>query len=480
MLLFSTILQINESMTKDAFIQLVIEWNQGSPHASNVIPGIVWNGERNIRYGDDTLWMAIEEYRNQNVIAVRYEKTEEDGAVWDTDYVMNFNEMKMSICLYRSYLEEAVTVDSSFSTPHFITLLIDRGYLEPDGDLPVSREPVLITKDNLDVLTDIINGKKKYRMPVVYISKTFYDEEPVNVRKIAGRLKGVAHVLVEEGTWLNSRIRRACDNNNEYYGAIGIYYPSQSVRHRRYLYRTYERYDKVLLEKVVSSVMKYSNSQLIKTLYTWQGVSYALTRDRLASRREDLLAAETAKKQAETKAAEAGALIDSVDEELQQYQKQIGDLTHENEILMYENQGLRAKINSMEDQPILYLGDEDEFFPGEIKEMLLLALEEKLSVTDAKTRQADVLQDIIDKNGGCQHTADRKAQMLKSTLKGYKNVSATMKRMFAELGFVITEEGKHYKLTYYGDGRYWTTVAKTPSDNRTGLNQAMYIIKQML
>ena len=480
MLLFSTILQINESLTKDAFIQLVIEWNQGSPHDNNVIPGIEWNGERNIRYGNDTLWMAIEEYRNQNIIAVRYEKTEEDGAVWDTDYVMNFNDMKMSICLYRSYLEEAVTVDSAFSTPHFITLLIDRGYLVPDGDLPISSEPVVISRDNLEILTDVINGKKKYRLPVVYVSRTFYDEAPVNVSKMARRLKGVAHVLVEEGTWLNASIRKACDNKNEYYGAIGVYYPNQTDRHRKYLYRSYERYDKVLLEKVVSSVIKYCNSQLIKTLYTWQGVSYALTRDRLASRREELLAAETAKRQAESKAAEAGAIVDSVSEEIEQYRKQIEELTHDNEVLMYENQGLRAKINGMEDQPILYLGDEDEFFPGEIKEMLLLALEEKLSVTDARTRKADVLKDIIDKNGGCHHVAEQKAQTLKSTLKGYKNVSATMKKMFTDLGFVITEEGKHYKLTYYGDGRYMTTLAKTPSDNRTGMNQALYIIKQML
>lgn len=50
MLLFSTLLEINESMTKDAFIKLVIEWNQGSPHKENVIADIKWNGERNIRY----------------------------------------------------------------------------------------------------------------------------------------------------------------------------------------------------------------------------------------------------------------------------------------------------------------------------------------------------------------------------------------------------------------------------------------------
>ena len=66
MLLFSTILDINETLTKDAFACLVIEGNQGSPHANNIIPGIQWNGERNIRYGEDSLWLDTEDYRNQN------------------------------------------------------------------------------------------------------------------------------------------------------------------------------------------------------------------------------------------------------------------------------------------------------------------------------------------------------------------------------------------------------------------------------
>lgn len=101
MLLFSTLLEINDTMTKDSFIQsfiqLVLEWNHGRPHEENIIQGIEWNGERNVRYGTDTLWLAIEEYRNENIIAVHYEKAEADGVVWDTDYVMNFNDMKMSI-----------------------------------------------------------------------------------------------------------------------------------------------------------------------------------------------------------------------------------------------------------------------------------------------------------------------------------------------------------------------------------------------
>ena len=111
---------------------------------------------------------------------------------------MNFNDMKMSVRLDRSYLESALTVESGFSTPHFISLLVEKGYIRDDGNLPVSNRPVIIDKDNLDILVDVINGVSHYRLPVVYISKTFFGEDPVDVKWIASRLKGIAHVLVQK------------------------------------------------------------------------------------------------------------------------------------------------------------------------------------------------------------------------------------------------------------------------------------------
>lgn len=198
MLLFSAQLEISNAMTKEAFVRLAIEWNQGSPHVENRIQGINWNGEYNVRYGTENLWLAIEEYRNKNTVAIRYEKTESDGVVWDTDYVMNFDDMKMSIRLDRSFLEEALTMDAAFSTPHFITLLIENNYIKSDGILPVLRTPYFIKVDNITTLTDVINGKEKYRMPVVYISKTANGDDPVEIWKLAGRLKGVAHVSLRK------------------------------------------------------------------------------------------------------------------------------------------------------------------------------------------------------------------------------------------------------------------------------------------
>ncbi|MCI6067128.1 MAG: hypothetical protein MR707_02700 [Galactobacillus timonensis] len=57
--------------------------------------------------------------------------------MWDTDYVMNFNERKMAIRLDRSYYAEALMSSMRFSTPHFITLLIENGYVADDGNLPL-------------------------------------------------------------------------------------------------------------------------------------------------------------------------------------------------------------------------------------------------------------------------------------------------------------------------------------------------------
>lgn len=80
----------------------------------------------------------------------------------------------------------------------------------------------------------------------------------------------------------------------------------------------------------------------------------------------------------------------------------------------------------MDDLPVLYFGDEDEFFPNEIRLMLLDALKEALSRCVPGSRRRDVLTDIILKNN-CQHVIDERAAELKTLLKGYKNASGSMK-----------------------------------------------------
>lgn len=489
MLLFSTLLDINKTLNKDTFIRLVLEWNQGSPHESNVIKNICWNGERNVRYGDESLWLDIEEYRNQNIIAVRYEKKDENGVVWDSDYIMNFNSMKMAVRLDRSYTEEALTIDPKFSTPHFITLLIEKGYIKDDGNLPILRTPVLINDSNIKMLADIINEKTHYRLPVVYISKTFLDEDPVNTKILAGRLKGVAHVLVQESNCTNNELRNLCDDQNEYFGAIGIYYANPVIGHKRYLYRTSVGMDTYLLEKVVRVVIQNSNAQLMDTLYTWQGVNNALLRDKLLRQKEERVEAENARRKAlyellefkenldktqesMKKEALAGAkleadrILDGFEEDMQNLQEEVARLTRENEKFAYENMGLKLKLDSNTAVPFLFMGNEDDFYQGEIKDLVLSALKKELDNTAPKTRRYDVLQDVIQANN-YQGISKKRADEAKRLLSNYNGMTPKIKKGLEEIGYVF-DESDHQKVKYYGDDRYIVMYASTPSDRGHG------------
>ena len=499
MLLFSTILEIDKKMEKEEFINLVIEWNQKG-HPESVIAGIEWNGERNIRFEDENKYLEIQEYRNENIIAVRFEKREPDGAVWDTDYIMNFSEMKMSVRLDRSYIEEALNVDTKFFTPYFISMLIDRGYILKDGNLDVQRTPLIIDEDNFNLMVDVVNENVRYKLPVVIITKTYYDEDPIDVNKLAKELKGIAHVLVQKTNCTNRKLKELCDGNNEYYGAIGIYYPNPAIGHRRYLYRMSEGIDRILSDKVTRTVMQYSNSQMVGSLYTWFGVNNAILQDRLAHKREESVEAEAERRKAlyelltlksdlnQTKESmrkqalveakeEADRILEGFDEDMQKKDSEIERLTSELQKKEYEISWLRSKLNSMTDIPVLVAGVEEDFYPGEVKDFVLSAVKKELSATEIKTRRYDVLLDIINTNN-YEAIGEQRAEEAKRLLSNYSGMTPKLKKGLEDIGFIF-DQSDHQKVKYYGDGRYTVVYASTPSDKgRGGKNNVRNTVKK--
>ncbi|EUB13791.1 hypothetical protein HMPREF1508_2053, partial [Shuttleworthella sp. MSX8B] len=173
---------------------------------------------------------------------------------------------------------------------------------------------------------------------------------------------------------------------------------------------------------------------------------------------------------------EADKILDGFDEDMTRLQKQIDGLTRANEALQFENQGLKAKWDSSDAVPILYMGDEYEFYQGEIKDIILSVLSDSLSDIPPKSRRMDIVKDIIGAND-YQKLSVAKAEEIKRLLKNYDGMSGRLRQALKDLGFEITEEGKHYKITYFGDGRYHTVFAKTPSDGRSGKNNAQAVIR---
>lgn len=470
MLLYSTILDINDSMTKDTFIQLIIEWNQENPYPENRIPDLHWDGQMNVRYGNERLWLEIEEYQNKNIVAVRYEKKASDGAVWDTDYVMNFEEMKMSISLDRSYTEDALMENLQFSTPYFLNSLIDGGYVRNDAELPVLREPMKVGSGNLYVLTNILNKSKRYRLPVIYVSKTDQNDDPLDCLKLAKKLKGIAHVLSEESSDLDEQIQKVYDPFNICHGKISIYFPNGTCR--QFLYRSYEGSGEELLDSVSKTVFQFSNARNMKPLYTWSGVMNALLTDSLERNKKETIKTQNEMQQ----------YVEEFDADNEELKKQVADLMRANMSLQQENKSLLRKINGVNHRPIICYGDEDDFYPGEIRELVLDALKEqveKLSVEKVRKRRVDVFKDILSANQ-FEGTAEERHKAVKGLFKGYQTMSSTLKQKIMDLGFKIQGDGKHYKLTYYGDERYAFSIAKTGSDYREGKNIAQELIKRTM
>ena len=469
MLLYSTMLKIKDSMTKEAFINLVIQWNQNSPHEENIITPLNWRGEMNIRFGTETMWLDIQEYRNKNIVAIRYEKDEGDGVVWDTDFVMNFDEMQMAIRLERNFRNDAANMELNYSTPYFLVLLIEGGYLEDDAGIPILRRPIYVNKKNIGLLADVINEKNSHSLPVIYVSKTINEREPVNVNKLAGRLKGAAHVMVEDTRELNYPLRELCDDKNNYDGAIGIYYSNPAMGNFRYMPARSERGRWLLLEKIARRIINIAGSQYIDSLYTWDGVMTALAMDRFVTQKNKRMIAET----------ETAQVWDTFDDDFRKLEKRIDELTKENERLRAENQGLMMKISDRDSIPIILQGQEEDFFPGEIKDIVLSIFDNVVRTLPEGSRRKDVVADILEAND-YQRLLESRQEEIKRILTGYKKVSSAQKNALKALGFSISEEGKHYKLRYFGDSRYQTTMAKTGSENRGGANLAAEIIRNML
>ncbi len=321
-----------------------------------------------------------------------------------------------------------------------------------------------MTEDNVDTVASVINRQKEYRLPIIYISRTYENECPVDVNRLAGRVKGVAHVWVQADISTNGKLRGLCHDNNEYYGAIGIYYPEKGDAHRKYLYRM--GCEKSLMEKVIYSVIHYSNIQRMEPLYTWQGVNNAILKDKFNDQWQASLKAQK----------EAEDILYGFDEDMERFRQQIESLTRANESLQAENYGLRSKLEEMDSLPILYMGNEEEFYTGEIKDIVLSVLDKAVSAAEPKTRKHDILQDLLENNEYLRIN-EQNAKELKRLLKDYNGVNNRLKKDLENLGFVLEEDGKHLKVLYYGDPRYRVVLAKTPSDGRAGMNNAQLLIK---
>ena len=165
------------------------------------------------------------------------------------------------------------------------------------------------------------------------------------------------------------------------------------------------------------------------------------------------------------------------DEELTATRKQLEFA--EQELGRVKGELARMQYSSRsEEGALLKFGTEQDLYSGEHRDTILFAL--------------GLARDNVLKDGRVQHILDsvlvenkltgereRLQKAIKDAVDGCLNIGAKERRALENLGFTITEDGKHLKLVFRGDDRYTFAMAKTGSDWRGMKNWISDTIKYL-
>lgn len=460
MITYTTKFPVNESLTKEEFIKTVIKWNQGSQH--DKIEGVEWDGEASeLRWSQDKISLEFQEVKTDGIIASRLKKEDEHG-LWTTDFILNTEKKYLSVSVGLVTTEFTTDFEPTYYPPYFVKLIVYSGYSGEDIGLQVSQK-VHKASECEELLKKVCENETRTSLPIVYI--TSLTDSEINVDDLAFRLQGVAHVIYEDGS-CEKNILDLPDEGNHDSRAI-IFYPSTQ---KKADVICFEEKNKDFIEsRIINSVYSYMILRIRMNMDTWEGV----LGEQLHLKNLDLL------KSKESVEEENDYLYEEFGDQLKKMEDTNAKLNNEIQRLTAEVQGLRMKFSGNSQTPIIMAGAEQDLYEGEIKEIVLEILEEYRKSCHEGSRRQHIIDDILQCNE-YKRLPEKKREVLKKALKGYRSLNGSLKNELESLGLEITSDGKHYKWSYFGDNRYVVTAAKTSSDARSGMNLAAIMEKLML
>lgn len=352
MLIFSTSLPVVDDFDRMKFIELGVIWNQKSP--TDALKGKEWDGKAtSFRWEDED--KSFEVLSLDDITAIKFIKND-SGVIWSTEFILNSNSKRIGIYLSRSATENTIYFQTSFKPPYFLKLLYREKYLSTDNDLNISDRPIDVfpVDKDLQLLKELINeNTDAHMLPIVYLTLDWQEHKYlVDPKRLARYLLGSAHVLVEKSNQVSRDLKDMCNANNVYNGGIEIFFPAQSADPKRYIPYDDANQDKVM-DNIIKTIHRYMNQQKRERLDTWDGIQMMLLKRKMERLSEEKRNIENSLESDKEWEGLALAL-----------DQQVKNLTEQLEALQGENANLRAWTDSIGDRPLLFMGDETEFYKG--------------------------------------------------------------------------------------------------------------------
>lgn len=155
--------------------------------------------------------------------------------------------------------------------------------------------------------------------------------------------------------------------------------------------------------------------------------------------------------------------------ERKRYIGQIQALSDEKQSLKAQNERLMKIVreNHGGQQPLLYVNSIEEFYPDEIRQILLDVLDKGRNNLSDGSRRQEIVDAILADNEKTD-LLKQKSEEMRSLVRTTERFSQEQANRFRQAGFDVEKLGSsHWKLIFHGNPRYSFTLSATPSDFRS-------------
>ncbi|WP_159431185.1 hypothetical protein [Fontimonas thermophila] len=442
------------------FLQAMVTWISGSPHtglSAEMLRDLLQKDEAHVENGKEKVQSLLATSPDVDLAGIRYSRHDND-LEWLTTVVFS----RTSSDAWVGVRVECESQHAAARLPSAKKPVVVRTVLESlggaaDGPLPIRDTAHILTNTDIDLAAKLIRGDAGCRLPIVYVSARFQGGYILDVNRLAADLSGMAHVVVEPNRPFSVRLQLEVDSENVYGGTIGIYWPEGGGRRAFFLggdYSTPGHLAGAIKDEVRAALL---NRRPIARC-TWAYVR------------------ETASRQAILSLKASGSK--AIDEYVEKFDQEIEAKNQRLEEAESEIQRLRNELRVYEARAgtasggLLRLGRERDLYPNEVLGILLDAIEDAATRVQHDSRRQHVLRSILEANRLEENPLEGRREQLKRLLRGTSTIDGKLRRELEDMGFSISEDGKHFKIVFQGDDRYTFTLSKSGSDWRGGRNAA--------
>lgn len=463
MLSFATEFPLADDSTAESFLDTVKSWVLGSHHTKfreENLRLLTVGCDKSLTAENTKIEIVGAGDETDVALAVRYTLSDED-VDWVTEIAYaGKREPWVSIRTFR----DSVTPISHLppaKKPVLVMTLLDALGGGRDGELVVQKTPHTLGNDDVGLAGRLISGDAGCYLPIVYLSATFDGSNYVNAEALARDLCGMAHIVVEPNRAFSQRLQLEVASENAYGGAIGVYWPDGAGRHLILPNRasSFTERRQAVARTVRQALLNRRPSQWCSWVAAQQ----------LTSR----LAIKALK---ESGSGEVELYVASFDAELALKNSEIE--ASEAEIRRLQSELKVARQRTAGGSSSLKITSEQDYYAAEISSIIRDAAADAINRVQPNGRREHVLRAFVASNPTSPVARDGR-EKLKTLLRDYRSMSKEIRDGLADLGFTITDEGKHYKAVYKSDDRYLFSIPKTSSDHRAGLNLASDIAKHI-